>query len=106
MIARIGFLSSRVASRQLVPYGKRGPALGYATEDLQDHDRHVRLSDIELGFACTRSGAFAASRAIGNDWADRFPAVVEATARLKALSFLIDGEAGIARDDRTQRAAR
>ena len=67
---------------------------------------HVRLSDIELGFACTRSGAFAASRAIGNDWADRFPAVVEATARLKALSFLIDGEAGIARDDRTQRAAR
>ena len=67
---------------------------------------HVRLSDIELGFACTRSGAFAASRAIGNDWADRFPAIVEAAARLKALSFLIDGEAGIARDDRTPGAAR
>jgi hypothetical protein len=43
---------------------------------------HVRLSDIELGFVCTRSGAFAASRAIGNDWADRFPAIVEAAARL------------------------
>jgi ATP-dependent DNA ligase len=37
----------------------------------------------------------------GNDWADRFPVIVEAAARLKAQSFLIDGEVVIARDDRT-----
>ena len=30
----------------------------------------------------------------GHDWADSFPAIVEAAARLKAQSFLIDGEAG------------
>ena len=35
----------------------------------------------------------------GNDWADRFPSIVEAAARLKAQSFLIDGEVVIARDD-------
>ena len=35
----------------------------------------------------------------GYDWADRFPATVEAAARLKAQSFLIDGEVVIARDD-------
>jgi ATP-dependent DNA ligase len=29
----------------------------------------------------------------GHDWADRFPAIVEAAARLQAPSFLIDGEA-------------
>jgi bifunctional non-homologous end joining protein LigD len=28
----------------------------------------------------------------GKDWADRFPSIVEAAARLKAHSFLIDGE--------------
>jgi bifunctional non-homologous end joining protein LigD len=37
----------------------------------------------------------------GHDWADRFPAIVEAAARLKAQSFLIDGEAVIASDDGT-----
>ena len=37
----------------------------------------------------------------GHDWADRFPTIVEAAARLKAQSFLIDGEAVIARDDGT-----
>ena len=37
----------------------------------------------------------------GNDWADRFPSIVEAAARLKAHSFLIDGEAVIVRDDGT-----
>ena len=35
----------------------------------------------------------------GYDWADRFPAIVEAALRLKATSFLIDGEAVIARDE-------
>jgi ATP dependent DNA ligase domain len=35
----------------------------------------------------------------GHDWADRFPAIVEAAARLKAQSFLIDGEAVITSDD-------
>jgi ATP-dependent DNA ligase len=35
----------------------------------------------------------------GHDWADRFPSIVEAAARLEAHSFLIDGEAVIARDD-------
>jgi bifunctional non-homologous end joining protein LigD len=35
----------------------------------------------------------------GYDWADRFPAIVDAALRLKAQSFLIDGEAVIARDD-------
>jgi bifunctional non-homologous end joining protein LigD len=37
----------------------------------------------------------------GHDWADRFPAIVEAAALLNASSFLIDGEAVIARDDGT-----
>ena len=38
----------------------------------------------------------------GHDWADRFPAIVEAAQRLvRAQSFLIDGEAVIARDDGT-----
>jgi ATP-dependent DNA ligase len=37
----------------------------------------------------------------GHDWADRFPAIVDAAARLKAQSFLIDGEAAIVRDDGT-----
>jgi ATP-dependent DNA ligase len=37
----------------------------------------------------------------GHDWADRFPAIVEAAARLKASSFLLDGEAVIVRDDGT-----
>jgi hypothetical protein len=37
----------------------------------------------------------------GHDWADRFPAIVEAALRVKAASFLIDGEAVIARDDGT-----
>ena len=36
----------------------------------------------------------------GHDWADRF-AAVDAALRLKASSFLIDGEAVIARDDGT-----
>jgi bifunctional non-homologous end joining protein LigD len=35
----------------------------------------------------------------GHDWADRFPAIVDAALRIKATSFLIDGEAVIARDD-------
>jgi hypothetical protein len=34
----------------------------------------------------------------GHDWADRFLAIVEAAARFKAQSFLIDGEVVIARD--------
>jgi len=37
----------------------------------------------------------------GHDWADRFPAIVDAAQRLKAQSFLIDGEAVIVRDDGT-----
>ena len=36
----------------------------------------------------------------GHDWADRFPAIVEAAARLKRQSFLIDGEAVIVRKRR------
>ena len=35
----------------------------------------------------------------GHDWADRFPAIVETASRIQASSFLIDGEAVIARDD-------
>ena len=35
----------------------------------------------------------------GYDWAARFPAIVNAALRIKATSFLIDGEAVIARDD-------
>ena len=34
-----------------------------------------------------------------HDWADRFPSIVLAAARLEAQSFLIDGEVVIARDD-------
>jgi ATP-dependent DNA ligase len=39
----------------------------------------------------------------GHDWADRFPAIVDAAHRIKASSFLIDGEVVIARDDGTPR---
>jgi bifunctional non-homologous end joining protein LigD len=35
----------------------------------------------------------------GYDWADRFPAIVAAASRLKAQSFLIDGEAVVCRPD-------
>ena len=35
----------------------------------------------------------------GHDWADRFPAIVDAASRIKAQSFLTDGEIVIARDD-------
>ena len=37
----------------------------------------------------------------GHDWADRFPAIVAAALRIKATSFLIDGEAVIFNDDST-----
>jgi len=37
----------------------------------------------------------------GHDWANRFPATVDAALRLKASSLLIDGEAVVARDDGT-----
>jgi bifunctional non-homologous end joining protein LigD len=37
----------------------------------------------------------------GHDWADRFPAIVDAASRIQASSFLIDGEAVIVRDDGT-----
>jgi bifunctional non-homologous end joining protein LigD len=37
----------------------------------------------------------------GHDWADRFPAIVEAALRLNEQSFLIDGEAIIIGDDGT-----
>ena len=37
----------------------------------------------------------------GYDWAARFPAIVDAALRLKAQSFLIDGEAVILNDDGT-----
>ena len=37
----------------------------------------------------------------GNDWPDRFPSIVDAASRIRATSFLIDGEAVIARDDGT-----
>jgi bifunctional non-homologous end joining protein LigD len=37
----------------------------------------------------------------GHDRANRFPAIVDAAHRIKAKSFLIDGEAVIARDDGT-----
>jgi ATP-dependent DNA ligase len=35
----------------------------------------------------------------GYDWADRFTGIVEAALRIKASSFLIDGEAVITSDD-------
>ena len=37
----------------------------------------------------------------GHDWADRFPAIVDAALRIKASTFLIDGEVVITRDDGT-----
>ena len=35
----------------------------------------------------------------GYEWADRFPAIVDAALRIKATSFMIDGEAVITSDD-------
>src|SRR5213079_1810948 len=35
----------------------------------------------------------------GYDWSNRFTAIVEAATRMKAQSFLIDGEAVVCRDD-------
>src|SRR5206468_5335756 len=35
----------------------------------------------------------------GNNWADRFPSIVEAAARLEPHSFLIDGEVVVGRED-------
>ena len=35
----------------------------------------------------------------GYDWATRFPAIVQAALRIKAQSFLIDGEVVVCRDD-------
>jgi bifunctional non-homologous end joining protein LigD len=35
----------------------------------------------------------------GNDWANRFPDIVDAALRIKAASFLMDGEAVIIGDD-------
>jgi bifunctional non-homologous end joining protein LigD len=37
----------------------------------------------------------------GYDWADRFPAIADAALRIKAASFLIDGEAAILHEDST-----
>jgi bifunctional non-homologous end joining protein LigD len=37
----------------------------------------------------------------GHDWADRFPAIVDAAHSIEAASFLIDGEAIIFGDDGT-----
>ena len=37
----------------------------------------------------------------GNDWTDRFPAIVETATQLRATSFLIEGEAVIIGDDGT-----
>ena len=38
-----------------------------------------------------------------NNWADRFPSIVEAALLITATSFLIDGEVVIVRDDGTPR---
>ena len=46
-----------------------------------------------------RDGARVCFTKNGYDWASRFPAIVDAALGLKASSFLIDGEAVIARDD-------
>lgn len=35
----------------------------------------------------------------GHDWSDRYPAIVDAARRIKAQSFMIDGEAIVARPD-------
>ena len=35
----------------------------------------------------------------GHDWANRFPAIVDAALRIDATSFLIDGEAVVVSDD-------
>ena len=43
-------------------------------------------------------GTVAGIEAFFTDWADRFPAIVAAAHRIKAASFLIDGEVVIVRD--------
>jgi bifunctional non-homologous end joining protein LigD len=35
----------------------------------------------------------------GHDWADRFPAIVEAARRIQTSSFMLDGEAVVVSDD-------
>jgi hypothetical protein len=50
-----------------------------------------RLADTDLA-AVTDGGA---AVGVAHDWADRLPAIVVAALRIKAASFLIDGEAVI-----------
>src|SRR5436190_7617020 len=53
-----------------------------------------------FGCSCAVKGRVCvASRVVGTDWADRFPAIVEAASRLRAQSFLIDGEVIVCRPD-------
>jgi ATP-dependent DNA ligase len=46
-----------------------------------------------------RASAFACSRAIGLDWSDRYPLIVEAALRIRIGSFVLDGEAVLLRVD-------
>jgi bifunctional non-homologous end joining protein LigD len=53
-----------------------------------------------FGCSCAVKGRVCvASRVADYDWADRFPAIVEAASRLRAQSFLIDGEVIVCRSD-------
>jgi bifunctional non-homologous end joining protein LigD len=75
-----------------VPAAEGGPASGLLWVHEIKHDGY-RLMVRRDG---SRVRCFTRN---GHDWADRFLAIVEAAARFKAQSFLIDGEVVIARDD-------
>ena len=65
-------------------------------------ERHGAVAVLKLARPEKRNalddGTVAGIEAFFTDWADRFPAIVAAAHRIKAASFLIDGEVVIVRD--------
>ena len=62
-----------------------------ATKELEEHGYRLLVRREGSRVRCFTRG--------GYDWADRFPAIVEAASRLRAQSFLIDGEVIVCRPD-------
>ena len=79
--------SSSRASRRRWP-GHRPARCGFTKSSMTD-----------TGWWCAEMHRVRCFTRNGYDWADRFTGIVEAALRIKASSFLIDGEAVITSDD-------